>query len=256
MTKEMELIAEIEKQLQQGDWQYEKDVVIGHARPDFVVTTESGDYVVVEAKAWEPTAENMARAIHQGQTYKELSKAAGAILVTAMGQAVLMESGGVVPVIQFISALTSLATKIGQMKKKSGATPTVKPPPKKKVFASMPFAAQYDDTFLVAIEPAALINGAIAERVDHSGTTGNVVSQIQAMIKAAKVVVADLSDSRPNVLHEVGFAEGVSKPIIQICSTATSSLPFNVRNNQTISYAIGQTIKLRKRLEAALQKLI
>jgi nucleoside 2-deoxyribosyltransferase len=99
-------------------------------------------------------------------------------------------------------------------------------------------------------------NGAIAERVDHNGSSGNVVAQIQSMIRAAKVVVADLSDSRPNVLHEVGFAEALEKPVIQICSTATSDLPFNVRNNQTIKYSIGQAAKLGKRLEAELKKMI
>ena len=76
------------------------------------------------------------------------------------------------------------------------------------------------------------------------------------MIRAAKVVVADLSDSRPNVLHEVGFAEALQKPVIQICSTPTANLPFNVRNNQTIKYSIGQAAKLRKRLELELQKVV
>jgi nucleoside 2-deoxyribosyltransferase len=76
------------------------------------------------------------------------------------------------------------------------------------------------------------------------------------MIRAAKVVVADLSDSRPNVLHEVGYAEALSKSIIQICSTPTKDLPFNVRNNRTISYKLGQTAKLKTRLEAEIKKVI
>ena len=87
----------------------------------------------------------------------------------------------------------------------------------------------------------------------HNGTAGNVVAQIQSMIRAAKAVVADLSDSRPNVLHEVGFAEALGKPVIQISGTPTAGLPFNVRNNQTITYSIGQTAKLRKRLEREIQ---
>jgi nucleoside 2-deoxyribosyltransferase len=120
----------------------------------------------------------------------------------------------------------------------------------------MPFAQMYDDTFLVAIEPASLANGAIAERVDHNGTVGPVVPQIKDMIKTSKVIVADLSDSRPNVLHEVGYAEALGKPVIQICSTSTSLLPFNVRNNQTIKYAIGQTAKLKKALEAEIKKYV
>jgi len=256
MKKEFELTAEVERLLREGDWEYRKEVVLGDTRPDFVVTTEGGDRVVIEVKAWDTSPESTARAIHQAQRYKELSKAAAVLIVTAAGQAIPIASGGVVPAAQFLSMLGSLAVTLAQTKRKPSGAQALKPSPKKKIFASMPFATQYDDTFLVAIEPAALSNGAIAERVDHSGTAGNVVSQIQTMIKAAKVIIADLSDSRPNVLHEVGFAEALGKPVIQICSTPTSALPFNVRNNQTLSYSIGQTSKLRKRLDVELKKVI
>jgi hypothetical protein len=206
MKSELELEAEVEKQLKGAGWEYKKEVVCGDAWPDFVVTTQGGDQIVVEVKAWESTPETLGRAINQAQRYKELSRVEAALVVTAGGQAVSTESGGVVPVAQFLSTLASLADELAQTKRKVSRPQTLTPHPTKKVFASMPFAAKYDDTFLVAIEPAALTNGAIAERVDHSGTAGNVVSQIQAKIKAANVLIADLSESRPNVLHEVGFA--------------------------------------------------
>lgn len=255
MKSELELTAQVEKQLRDGKWQYKKESIIGDARPDFIVTTESGDQIVVEVKAWEANPDSIARAIHQSQRYKQLSKAAAALVVTAAGEALSLSSGGVVSVAGLMPALASLALELAKTTKARKTQPST-PAPKKKVFASMPFAAQYDDTFLVAIEPAAITLGAVADRVDHTGQAGNVVAQIQAMIKAAKVVVADLSDSRPNVLHEVGYAEALGKPVIQISSTASSALPFNVRNNQTIQYSIGQTAKLRKRLESELQKVI
>lgn len=65
----------------------------------------------------------------------------------------------------------------------------------------MPFSGQYDDTFLVAIQPAALALNAVADRVDHAARSGDVVQQIKALIKVAQVVVADLSESRANVCH-------------------------------------------------------
>jgi len=252
---ELDLVAGVEKLLSDGNWTYKKDQVVGEARPDFVVTTPHGDQIILEVKQWQATPENTARAIHQAQRYQELTKAAAALIVTAAGQAVSSQFGGLVPAEVLLSTLSSLASTLAQRKTPKKAQPLT-PAPKKKVFASMPFAQQYDDTFLVAIEAAALSQGAIAERVDHNGTAGNVVAQIQSMIKAADAIVADLSDSRPNVLHEVGFAEALGKTVIQICSTPASALPFNVRNNQTIQYKIGQTAKLRKRLEAELHKVI
>lgn len=254
MKTEHELTDEVEKQLRDGNWKYEKGKVIGEARPDFLVTTANGDQIVLEVKAWESNTANTARAIHQAQRYKELSKAGAALVVTAGGEALSMKSGAVIPTALLLTTLTSMANTLAQNKNPPQAQ-TSRPAPTRKVFASMPFAAQYDDTFLVAIAPASLTHSAIAERVDHNGSTGNVVTQIQSM-KAAKVIVADLSDSRPNVLHEIGYAEALRKPVIQICSTPTNAMPFNVRNNQTIQYVIGQTAKLRRKLEIELQKVI
>ena len=39
MKTELELTAEVEKQLRDGNWEYKKDFVVGGTRPDFVVTT-------------------------------------------------------------------------------------------------------------------------------------------------------------------------------------------------------------------------
>ncbi len=38
-------------------------------------------------------------------------------------------------------------------------------------------------------------------------------------------------DAAKGQSHEVGFTEALGKPVIQICSTPVSALPFNVRNS-------------------------
>jgi nucleoside 2-deoxyribosyltransferase len=250
------LEAQVEKTLRDAGINYQKDMVVGKARPDFVVTTEKGDQIVVEVKAWEARPDSTARAINQAHRYKEMSKTDAAIIVTsAVLESIASAVIAVTPMGGLINALAGLTNTLAQSKKSRHPQPT-QLAPKKKVFASMPFASQYDDTFLVAIDPASLVNGAIAERVDHNGTAGPVVPQIKAMIEAAKVVIADLSDSRPNVLHEIGYAEALQKPVIQICCTLPAALPFNVRNNRTIQYAIGQTARLRKTLETEIKKYV
>lgn len=253
MKDEVKLTAEVEKLLRNSKWQFKRDLVIGDARPDFVVTTDKGEQFVIEVKAWKSSPENVERALHQAQRYVELSKAAGALIVTPSGTSTSSGQTGVVSADKFLSELSSMASASEESKRKSKTVETSKPP-KRTIFASMPFAAEYDDTFLVAIEPAALANNAVAGRVDHNGAPGNVVSQIKDMIKSAKLVIADLSGSSPNVLHEVGFAEALKKPIIQITRTPPNSLPFNVRNNQTLSYSVGQCTRLKGRLEAEIKK--
>jgi nucleoside 2-deoxyribosyltransferase len=76
------------------------------------------------------------------------------------------------------------------------------------------------------------------------------------MIKRADIVVADLSESRANVCHEVGYAEGLGKPVLQLCATPLTELPFNLRNNLTLAYSIGQAARLRGKLERALSKTL
>lgn len=249
------LIDRVENQLVTGNFNYQKEMVLGDTRPDFLVTTSAGDHVLLEVKDWNSSPENTARAIHQANIYKKLSKASAALIVTAEGEFLDLEAGGVVAEKDLAETLVTL-TQTLLKQKKSGKSSYPKPAPKKKVFASMPLSASYDDTFLVGIEPASLANSAAADRVDHSGTAGNVISQIQNYIRNADALVADLSDSRPNVLHEIGYAEALGKKVVQICSTSTKNLPFNVRNNQTIKYSIGQTTSLRKKLEKELKKII
>lgn len=256
MEKEIELNARVERMLQEGNFNFQKEVILGDARPDFLITTTDGFHILIETKAWEPSPANRKRALNQVKIYQELSKAHAAIIVTPEGKTINVESGGIVPVSGLKSKLDLLVSSFEKGDKQSKSYYKPRKAPKKKVFASIPFADQYDDTFLVAIDPASLSNGAIAERVDHHGVAGDVVVQIKSMIRNAIVVVADLSESRPNVLHEVGFAEALGKPVIQICSTKISDLPFNVRNNQTIKYSFGQTTKLKKQLEEEIAKLI
>ena len=253
--KVVELIDRVEDQLVTGNFKYQKEMVLGDTRPDFLVTTNAGDHVLLEVKDWNSSPENTARAIHQANVYKKLSMASAALIVTAEGEFLDLEAGGVVAEKDLVEVLLAL-TQTQAKQKKSGKSSNPKPVPTKKVFASMPFSANYDDTFLVAIEPASLSNSAVADRVDHSGTAGNIVSQIRKFIKCADVVVADLSESRPNVLHEVGYAEALGKKVVQICSTSTKDLPFNVRNNHTINYSVGQATRLRKKLEAELKRII
>ena len=255
IIRSTDLEDQVEHMLRAGKWLYKREVVVGAARPDFLVNTENGEQIVIEVKDWDPSRSDIGRAINQAQRYRQLTKVAAAIVVTRGGDTVRIADGGVAPVTSFLNLLTEIASEIA--KKGIVTIPQIgSTAPTKKVFASMPFASEYDDTFLVAIAPAALTHNAIAERVDYTGMVGSVVPLIQSMIRAAKVVIADLSDSRPNVFHEVGFAEALNKPIVQICRTPTDQIPFNVRNNQTIKYSAGQTSKLRKQIEERLKLLI
>ena len=68
----------------------------------------------------------------------------------------------------------------------------------------------------------------MANRVDRREFQGNVVEEIDRLIRKASAVIVDLSESKPNVLYEAGFAHALKKPCVHICSTPMDKLPFDV----------------------------
>jgi hypothetical protein len=123
------------------------------------------------------------------------------------------------------------------------------------VFAAMPFAPQYEDVFFVAMSYAAAQVNAVCDRVDRREFQGNVVDEIHRMIRKSVAVIVDLSESKPNVLYEAGFAHALKKPCVHICSTPVDKLPFDVAQWQTTLYQPGQTHKLKKELTRRLKAI-
>ena len=76
------------------------------------------------------------------------------------------------------------------------------------------------------------------------------------MIRKAMAVIVDLSESKPNVLYEAGFAHALKKPCAHICSTPTDKLPFDLAQWKTTLYQPGQTHKLRKDLTQRLKAIL
>jgi len=252
--KERQLQRSVEKGLRAAKINFVREPVIGKTQPDYLVTTPAGDQIIIEVKGWPASAENVSRANHQAQRYIELSNVAGALIVTQSVTLFRSATGETFSSSGLNRAIANAVTGPAASIRKVRAPKRAKS--KRVIFASMPFASKYDDTFLVAIEPAAIAVNAKAERVDHGGKAGDLVQQIRRFIDAAAIVVADLSESRPNVCHEVGYAEALGRRVIQICSTSLDDLPFNLRNNRTIGYSIGQTAKLRSRLQSELRKVL
>jgi len=122
----------------------------------------------------------------------------------------------------------------------------------------MPFASAYDDVYFVAMAHAAKAVGATCVRVDREDFEGDVPEKIKRQIEQSAGVIADLSESNPNVLFEVGYAHALGKPVVPICRTPLNDLPFDVRIWNTVKYDAGSTFALRdqlaSRLKTALKK--
>lgn len=59
-------------------------------------------------------------------------------------------------------------------------------------------------------------------RIDDKANTGQITENIHNNIRLAEYVVADLTDERPNVYYEVGYAQALGKPILLVAKAETN----------------------------------
>jgi hypothetical protein len=102
-------------------------------------------------------------------------------------------------------------------------------------FVAMPFGEAFDDVFHYGIARPVENAGLLCERMDRSVFTGDVVETMKQRIRSARVVVADLSGSNPNVYFEIGFAWATGVPTVLLCDGDTDP-HFDVRGHRYLRY--------------------
>lgn len=248
---ERRLEDEVEAVLGSLGVEFEREPVSGGVRPDFLLE-QDGLRLVLEVKAW--YRPGVVDAMHGLNQLSRMIDALGAdygLLVVSELQA-FPAAENVVSIETLPDAIRRWQQDVSSRSRE--AQPETSPP--RQIFAAMPFAPEYSDTYWVGMVEAAKAVGAGCVRTDEEDYEGDVVEQIKEDIKASSVVIADLSDSAPNVLFELGFAHALDKPCIHICSSPLDELPFDVRNWSTLAYGKGRTHQLKDELVRKLKKLL
>jgi len=246
---------EVVEQLEALGVKWEQEPVINGLRPDFLVEFPNGRRAVIEVKGHD--SPSLVEATQTRTQVARLGEATDADAALAVYRTIdeAIAGQGVVNPWGLGEALRRLA---------EAAPRALRPSPDmvetsssgRTVFAVMPFSPDYGDVFWVAMREAAAAVGAACVRVDEVDYEGDVVEKIKAMITASEAVIADLSEARPNVLYEVGYAHALNRPSIHVCSTPLDELPMDVRNWNTIEYRKGETHLLRGRLEKRLKAIL
>ncbi|MET0584682.1 MAG: hypothetical protein ABW099_07360 [Candidatus Binatia bacterium] len=247
-SQEKELEEVIAERLREAGLKFATERAIGGLAPDFIVYAPDGRQFVVETRNWDFPGLTT-EASRQAQHYQDTAKADGAFIVIA-GLKRNLPSKGVVTIDGLVPALQA---EFQETKTRGHSAEVTKVD--KLIFAAMPFAPQYEDVFFVAMSYAAEQVGAVCDRVDRREFQGNVVDEVHRLIRKSTAVIVDLSESKPNVLYEAGFAHALKKPCIHICSTALEKLPFDVAQWKTTRYEAGQTHKLRRDLTQRLKTI-
>lgn len=147
---------------------------------------------------------------------------------------------------------------IGVMSSPDYSTVTEEMPPQieNKIEAGYAFVAmpidpkdyQLEDV-LDAIKEACNRCGIKAERVDDPESNERITDRILESIRRAEYVIVDLTNSKPNVYYEAGYAQGHGKTPIYVARTSTE-LEFDLKDYPIIFF------KNMKELKVSLEKRI
>jgi len=108
------------------------------------------------------------------------------------------------------------------------------------------------EDILDAIKEGAARCGIQAERVDEAQSNERITDRILESICKAEFVIVDLSDSRPNVFYEAGYAHGIGKIPIYLAKDGTR-LEFDLKDYPVIFFK--NMKQLKDGLEARLRAL-
>jgi hypothetical protein len=131
-----------------------------------------------------------------------------------------------------------------------------------RCFVSMPYQERADQRYEDIIKPAIESAGMRAVRSDHGLESGPVLEKMREQLRTAAVVCALLTDARyarspddhdsvpsvnPNVMYEVGYAQGLRIPTVLLAETA-DGIPFNVEGERILMLSGTSSAAARRRL--------
>jgi hypothetical protein len=119
-----------------------------------------------------------------------------------------------------------------------------------KAFVAMQFSAPFNEVYRDAIRPLIDEIGYEPLRVDEISNPGIILNDIWRSIAESSIVIAEVSESNPNVYYEIGVAHALAKPTILLAQAGTK-LPFDIGPHRCIFY--NNTIPGRAHLVEALR---
>lgn len=106
-----------------------------------------------------------------------------------------------------------------------------------QVAVMMPFSDDHSvDPVYKAIREGVEAAGKSAKRVDEIMTATKIPDDVKELIRTSSAVVIDLTGLNPNVVYELGFADGLGKKAILIQEGKVSGLPFDFAASRVFVY--------------------
>lgn len=123
-------------------------------------------------------------------------------------------------------------------------------------FVMQPFAAPLGEYFEKIYRPAIEKAGLNPVRADADiFGTGKIMDQVWDGIRAAKVLVAELTSRNPNVFYELGLAHALEKPVVLV-SAREEDVPFDLQHIRVIYYDVTDPFWGAKLIEKVAENIL
>ncbi len=112
-------------------------------------------------------------------------------------------------------------------------------------YSGLPEVEDAFDSFVAVCQDL----GYRCERVTEQNAGERILPDVLARIERAAFTIVDLTELKPNVFYELGYAEGFGKKVI-ITAKQGTDLPFDVKDMPTIFWGSQRQLRedLRKRI--------
>lgn len=103
-------------------------------------------------------------------------------------------------------------------------------------FVLMSFSEEMNPIFEEMIDAAKLVSRNIRiHRIDKQKGNFSITPEILSLIDRAELIICDLTEEKPNVYFELGYAKAKGKKIIH-CAKKGTKLHFDIKDSRTIFY--------------------
>lgn len=120
-----------------------------------------------------------------------------------------------------------------------------------RCFLAMPFSGHPLALTFETIRAVAEDLGFQVIRIDQESFVGNIVEAIWDAIRHSDVVIADLTNHKPNVYYEMGISHALGKPtLLTVFSrdgNVPEDIPFDVKIQRIIPYGTTQSLQIQLR---------
>ncbi len=127
--------------------------------------------------------------------------------------------------------------------------------PKDTCVVLIPSSNDFTNQWKLAIKPAIEAVNIKPFKADETPTADDIVKNVTQSIFEARLVLADVSGSNPNVTYELGLAQAIGKQTIIVCQDV-DEVPRDIQGHGLIVYDPNDIETLRKDLENSIKELL